>query len=301
MAVSTLTVLAVAFVVPTTPRIQADVERGSGFGLALGNDYLSFEARGNDRGFTSDVDVYLLSAAHNGSVRVGMRHSIFTADTPSEPMRFDIGRLYVEARRRVTAVGVLALSWTHFAEGLYRGDLGGSDMQNFVHHWPGIEGETFGNGLSDDYPTHARLGVSAGLGWRADVDLSSFLHALDASWWVSTMAQVAPLATGVTKIEASAGLHVEASVSSASSVFTETQLSAGRAVSNDPFLQLPGGYTNELGALWGPTVVIGLRLRTSDGDWIAAFFCSTRNPEGTGTRRGSGPMGWLVIEWGHVD
>jgi hypothetical protein len=282
--------------VPVTLSIDAEVERG--FGVALGNDHLSFIARGNDRGFTSDVDVYWMATTPEQALRVGMRHSVFTADTPTTNTRFDIGRLYVRATHRVVEAGVFELSWIHYAEGIYRGDLGGSDLQNFVHNWPGVNGATFGNGLSDQYPRNPRLGLAAGLGWRAEVDLAAVVPWLNARLWASALGQVAPFATGITKVEATTGVQLAASFSKVSQVFTESYVGTGNAVSNDRFLMLPGGYTNELGQLWGPTVVVGMRFLTTNGDRLSAFIRSTRNLEGTGTQRGSGPMGWLVVEWG---
>jgi hypothetical protein len=296
MAVPGPILLALTVVAPTTLRIDAEVEHG--FGVALGNDHLSFIAIGNDRGFTSDFDVYWITATPEQALRVGMRHSVFIADAPNARSRFDIGRLYLKATRRVVTAGLFELSSIHYAEGFYRGDLGGSDLQHFVHNWPGINGATFDDGLSDEYPRNPRLGLAAGLGCRAEVDLSAVVPWVTARLWVSALGQVAPFATGITKVEATTGVYLATSFSKVSQVFTEGYVGTGNAVSNDRLLMLPGGYTNELGAMWGPTVVVGVRFLTTDGDRLSAFLRSTRSLEGTGTRRGSGPMGWLVVEWG---
>lgn len=272
----------------------------TGFSVSLGNDYFAIAQHPNDRGITSDVEASLCGHYGESDWRSGFSHTVFREDRAGSMRRWDLGRIFLSTETSVHPMRNVLFFFTTHAEGIYRGDLKGDEMQDFVHHLPGINGDTLGHGLHDEYPAHARQGIALGAGGGAQLNLSAAAGMLRGALRLDGAVQLAPLATGLNRITGSAETRGELVALEDLRLALAARLTLGHVGSRDPALRLRGGYNNARGPLWGPVVESALKVRTGVGDyaWTSLFLRVTPSFDGTGTKGGSGAMGWVGVEVG---
>jgi len=278
-------------------------------GMMIGNDYLVPTRPGNDRGMTSDIEVYsvwhdfgfgsLLGVENlHNELRAGVRHTIFTEDVGGGMARWDVGKLYIQSEIHTPILRNLHFIAEQYLDAFYRGDLGGGNLQNFVHELPMVEGRTLGNGLPDQYPKRSLFGTTLGLGGRTEWVLPSRKKHLFSSWSLGSHGQFAPLGLGINQIKAETTAKAEVQPLSHTRIFTQVNLGMAKISTQDQYLRHRGGFNNEMGPVLGPNVDLGLRFLTEDKEWLSVYIRVQRNPEGTGTLRGTGTVGWVGLEWG---
>ncbi len=274
--------------------------RAVGFGLSLGNDYFAVAQTHNDYGLTSDIAARLYGTVGATDVRAELSHLIFREDSPSADRRWDAGRLVLAADTPYRPATWLTLALSAHGEAFYRGDLGGDRIQDFVHQLPGIHGDTFGDGLDDRYPRSARLGLAMGGGGAAQLSLPSPPGFLRAALRFAGSGQVAPLATGLSRVAGTAETRAEFTAADQVRLGFSLSASVGHVTTNDAALRLPGGFRNAGGPLWGPTLEsrLGVRTGSEDRDWTSIYLRVTKRGDGLGQPGGSGSMGWIGFERG---